>query len=474
MGIVAVVGAGNGGLAVAGLLASRGHEVRVTDRNPEVVEPIARAGAIEVTGKIQGRGPVALATTDVAAAVRGAPVVMVVVPGNAHGAVAEALAPSVSDGQVIVLHPGGAGGALEFAATFARLGVRARPLLAEVESFTYGSKTVGPARTQINTIKLRNRVAALPARDTGAVLAALRDDFPQFVPARTVLETSLNHMNAMLHVATMVMNAGWIEATKGDFEFYRDGLSPAVARMIEAVDAERIAVSTALGAGALPLREWIKETYGVEGPTLYETMQTLNATVYKTSKAPASLASRYLTEDVPTGLVPIAALGAAAGAAVPLIRLLVDLASRIHGVDYWESGRTLAKMGLAGRLGADIVRIVEDDWPEAGRAIMTQMDLRMATGVERGRPLHITMDGQELLAYQGESVAAALFAAGRRATRATLRAGEPRGYFCGMGVCQDCLVTVDDQPNVRACMTSVRDGLRVATQRGWGQEEAGR
>lgn len=105
---------------------------------------------------------------------------------------------------------------------------------------------------------------------------------------------------------------------------------------------------------------------------------------------------------------------------------------------------------------------------------MTQMDLRMATGVERGRPLRITVDGQELLAYQGESVAAALFAAGRRATRTTLRAVEPRGYFCGMGVCQDCLVTVDDQPNVRACMTPVRDGLRVATQRGWGQEEAGR
>ena len=56
MGIVAVVGAGNGGLAVAGLLASRGHEVRITDRNPAVVAPVARAGAIEVAGEIQGRG----------------------------------------------------------------------------------------------------------------------------------------------------------------------------------------------------------------------------------------------------------------------------------------------------------------------------------------------------------------------------------------------------------------------------------
>ena len=66
------------------------------------------------------------------------------------------------------------------------------------------------------------------------------------------------------------------------------------------------------------------------------------------------------------------------------------------------------------------------------------------------------------------SVFTALLASGRRFTRWTARAGEPRGYFCGMGVCQDCLVTVDGLPNVRACMTPVRDRLRVETQRGLG------
>jgi predicted molibdopterin-dependent oxidoreductase YjgC len=93
-------------------------------------------------------------------------------------------------------------------------------------------------------------------------------------------------------------------------------------------------------------------------------------------------------------------------------------------------------------------------------------DLRMT--VERGRALNMMVDGQSVVAYDGESIAAALFAAGVRITRWTVRAGEPRGYFCGMGVCQDCLVTVDGSPNVRACMTPVRDGLRVETQRGLG------
>jgi opine dehydrogenase len=356
---VAVIGAGNGGLAVAGYFAFRGHEVRVMDVNPAVIEPIAKAGAIEVTGKIEGKGKVALATTSVADAVRGTDVIIVVVPANAHGRVAEAIASHTTDDQIVLLHPGGTGGALEVAATFRRLGVASHPIIAEVESFMYGSKTVSLARAQISTIKLHDRLAALPTRDTGRVVEALRDDYPQFVGAKSVLQTSLNHMNAMLHVAGMVMNAGWVETTKGDFEFYRDGLSPSVTGILEEVDRERMAVSEALGAEAISLRGWIKETYHVEGPTLFETIQTLNATVYKTSKAPASLSSRYLSEDVPTGLVPIAALGEAAGVKTPLMRILIELASRIHGVDHWTTGRTLAKMGLEGKDRNGIRRAAE-------------------------------------------------------------------------------------------------------------------
>jgi D-hydroxyproline dehydrogenase subunit gamma len=99
---------------------------------------------------------------------------------------------------------------------------------------------------------------------------------------------------------------------------------------------------------------------------------------------------------------------------------------------------------------------------------MPHDDLRMTAAVERGRTLRMLVDGRPLEAHEGESIAAALLASGIRTTRWTPRAGEPRGYFCGMGVCQDCLVTVDGLPNVRACMTPARDGLRVETQRGLG------
>jgi predicted molibdopterin-dependent oxidoreductase YjgC len=85
--------------------------------------------------------------------------------------------------------------------------------------------------------------------------------------------------------------------------------------------------------------------------------------------------------------------------------------------------------------------------------------------------LHFTFDGRQLLAHEGETVAIALLAAGQRGFRLTTRRAEPRGLFCGMGVCFDCLVRVDGRPNVRACQIPVAEGMRVETQRGAGSWE---
>jgi D-hydroxyproline dehydrogenase subunit gamma len=88
-------------------------------------------------------------------------------------------------------------------------------------------------------------------------------------------------------------------------------------------------------------------------------------------------------------------------------------------------------------------------------------------GLERGPRVDLSLDGRPVRAYEGETVAALLLAEGHSATRTT-PGGSPRGVFCGMGVCFDCLVVVDGVPNTRACVTWVRDGMRVARQDGFG------
>lgn len=96
------------------------------------------------------------------------------------------------------------------------------------------------------------------------------------------------------------------------------------------------------------------------------------------------------------------------------------------------------------------------------------------SGFVRGRPVQFSVDGQVVTSYEGETVAAVLIAEGRRTFRRTARRGEPRGLFCGMGVCFDCLVTVDGVPNQRACQTPVCDGMCVQFQHGEGMWQAPR
>jgi aerobic-type carbon monoxide dehydrogenase small subunit (CoxS/CutS family) len=93
-------------------------------------------------------------------------------------------------------------------------------------------------------------------------------------------------------------------------------------------------------------------------------------------------------------------------------------------------------------------------------------DLRIQD-VARGEAFEFLFDGEPVSAYPGETVSAALLAIGRRVLRRT-PGGEPRGLFCVMGICQECLVVVDGVPGVRACMTEATPGLRVETQKGLG------
>jgi predicted molibdopterin-dependent oxidoreductase YjgC len=95
---------------------------------------------------------------------------------------------------------------------------------------------------------------------------------------------------------------------------------------------------------------------------------------------------------------------------------------------------------------------------------MTQTGMSFPGAVPEGRIVRWTFDGEEVRAFEGQTIAAALLAAGRRIWRYTSRRREPRGLFCGMGICFDCLVRVEGRPNVRACQTPVREGMRVETQ----------
>lgn len=352
-GVIAIIGAGNGGLALAAAAAQVGWIVRITDADPDVVSPLAAAGSVEARGVIQGDFDIDRVSVDAGHVVDGADVAALVVPAMEQGVAAAGLAHALTDDQLVLVLPGCTGGALEVAAVLRHAG--RRPVVAEIDSFPYACTKTGPASSHIAAVKTRFHVAAMPASETAAALGLFEPIFPQAVAATSVLDTSLTNMNAVLHVPGMMANLGRVESA-GGFDFYGEGVTPSVGRLIDAYDAERTRLAHALGASVPTLPEWISGAYGVEAASTYETVLQLHLEVYGSSPAPGSLRHRYLTEDVPCGAVPVASLSRQLGLITPVHDALIALASTACETNFATSGRTSARLGLAGLDAGEIQR----------------------------------------------------------------------------------------------------------------------
>src|SRR5690554_283575 len=359
-----VLGAGHGGMAMAGHLGLMGYEVNLYNRSAERIDPIRLTGGIELSGVVEGFGRINLATADIEEALDGVDILMVVVPANGHRFIAEKVVLFLRDGQIVLLNPGRTGGALEVHSVFREMKVKADIIVGEAQTLLYASRNINPAQVQIFGLKNTIPVAALPGQKTVELVKALRAVYPQFIPGDNVLKTSLNNIGAVFHPALTVLNAARIESTRGEFQFYMEGITPSVANVLEAVDEERVAVAAALGFRGMSAREWLYMAYDAPGRTLYEAIQNNHG--YKGINAPAIIDHRYLWEDVPMSLVPIASLGDHLETPTPTIKAIIHMASLLNKTDYWSIGRTVEKMGLAGFTVAQIRRLALEGDPGNG------------------------------------------------------------------------------------------------------------
>jgi opine dehydrogenase len=341
-----VLGAGHGGLAMAGTLGILGHPVRLYNRTDERLDGVRWHGGIKVGGAIEGFGPVVTCTSNIEEAVSGVDVIMVVTPSTAHRCLASAMAPSLSDGQLIILNPGRTGGALEVRKVLSDAGRSVKVIIAETQTFLFASRALSRWESHIFRVKNSVPLATLPSFWIPEALGILAGSFPQFIAGTDVLATSLENIGAVFHPALTILNAGWIEATHGDFEYYLQGITPSIAKLLERIDTERIAVASALGIRSVSAREWLYLSYDSPGKDLYEAISKTES--YRGIKAPPGIDHRYISEDVPMSLVPISSLGAMLGVRTPAIDMIIELGSILHSTDYRVSGRTVESLGLAG------------------------------------------------------------------------------------------------------------------------------
>jgi opine dehydrogenase len=358
MSRVTVVGGGAGGAAAVAELVGAGHEVRFWSRSEQTLAPFQAQGGVAYEGVLgEGLARPQLMTCDLSTAIEAAEVVLICLPTFAHRDLAQTLARAGST-VPIVLNPGHTGGALEFSQTFRTLGV-VPPAIAEFSTLTYVARKYTPGRVTITGRARAVRLAALPGgRDADDAALAL---FRSASLAADVLACDLANVNMVLHSPGAVLGAAWIEATRGDFTFYVQGMTSGVARVMRALDDERRAVARA---------------FGHDLPSLIEEMQaigTVDASIRdiddfvaaissgeanRRIKAPDSLQHRYYREDFGHGLLPFTALAAVAAVDVPVAASLLRIAQTLLGVDLAADGRTADRMGIAGLDRAGLLSLV--------------------------------------------------------------------------------------------------------------------
>lgn len=352
---ISVIGAGNGGQAIAGYLAMQGYDVALYDIVDDKINELRKLGGVKLEGRINGFGKISCITTNLSEAVKDAEIIMVTTIANAHKAVAHSIAPYLVDGQVIVLNPGRTCGALVFKQALIESGCKARFYLAEAQTLVYACRIVENGTVNIIGVKDEVLLSALPSTDTDYVLGKINPLYPSFRKTTNVLRTSLENIGAMFHPCVLLFNAATIERNEV-FWFYRD-MTEQIASFIERFDAERLAVGKAYGINLLGVNEWIKFAYkDTIGDTLCERMK--NNPAYHDIKSPSTIFTRQLTEDIPTGVLPIMELGRAAGVETPLLTSMIRICEALLGQDLHSDGRNLKNLGLSGRTKQEILNYI--------------------------------------------------------------------------------------------------------------------
>ena len=340
-----VIGAGNGGMAMAGYLAMIGYKVNLYNRTLEHISPLIKQPIISLTGAEKGIGKLNKVTNIMKEAIKDADIIMVTIPAMGHYEIAKEMSPHLKDGQIIVLNPGRTGGALEVYETIRKYNCDKNIVVAEAQTFIYACRATSSNSAHIFKVKKEVTLASIPSIKTNYVISLLKAAYPQFIPARDVLETSINNYGAIFHPAPTLLNSGHIERG-APFEYYTEGITKSIGSFLEKMDKERMAIGKALQIETLSAQDWLYYSYGAKGSNLYETVQ--NNSAYKGLQAPTGLNIRYIFEDVPFSLVPMASIARELNINTPAINSIISLAELMTGKDFYLEGRNINRLGLSG------------------------------------------------------------------------------------------------------------------------------
>lgn len=325
-------------MAMAAHLSRAGHRVTLWNRSKSTITKLMETKTITCLGVINDQVEIDLVTDDIEKAIKDPDLILITTPATSHKDIAEQIAKSIKKETLIVLNPGRTFGALEFQTVYKQYNRIYKQTIAETQTIIYTCRKVSDDSVNIISLKSDVLISTFdPGKNKKVILRLPECIQKYFIPAKSMIETSLGNVGMILHCAPLLLNTGWTESKNTVYKYYYDGITPTVGKMIEKIDQERVLVSELLGQKVETAQEWFKRTYHVQGSNLYECIQ--NNKAYQTIDAPRSLEHRYIYEDVPCGLVPLEALGKILGLEMKNTGVIIDLANSLTDVDFRKEGR---------------------------------------------------------------------------------------------------------------------------------------
>jgi len=342
---ITILGGGNTAFSVAARLSHIGMSVCLLEHPDfaETISTIERTKTITLEGVME-TGPVAIdkVTLDPREALDFADLLLLIVPAYAHRPFAQFCSPHLKPSHTVVIMPGTMG-ALEWNEISKEFGVSG-VTVAEVDTAPYVCRKTSDSSAviwgEVSTLGL----GVLPSTEGNQVSAMLQPLFSNISIYDDVVACGLSAMNPVVHPAGVLMNAGRVEYSRGEFYFYEEGVSASVAKVIETVDEERRSIGKALGYELMPVGEAFHAAgFGPRG----NIWEAINGSHMLTRlKAPGTLESRWLTEDIPYGIAVWSKLANQYDIQTPVIDSLVSLGSVVMGMDGWKEGRELSDLGI--------------------------------------------------------------------------------------------------------------------------------
>lgn len=355
---ITIIGCGHGGQALAAHLTMLGHSITLyaDEQHPGDLHGI-HDNTITLTGRVKATTTLSALTTDIERAVRNADIIYLSLPTHAHLPQFRKMLPFLVDNQIVVSLAG------NFSALYLYKELRQHPHaasihIADTASLPYACRAHRPGHVEIIEIKRAMQLAAMPAQSTPFIMARLSASFPCKLKASTsVLELGLNITSAISHPAIMITNAGRIGEGQEEFYFYKEGISASTAKLIQALDDDRIRIGQRFGLQLPSYLDNMNSFYGYDFTSIHDFFT--QSPVHNALKlCPTSIDTRYLTQDIPYVMLPWYSLGQHAQYQSDVMRSFIDLASMLTGSCFFSIGRNLAEDFLEGMSISDIKHVL--------------------------------------------------------------------------------------------------------------------